>query len=389
MIHKIHQGHTLVKENYNYANVAFNNKAFSMLDNGQKMCATCHDSSQAVNASKAFENPSRKACGACHDGINWETGGGSTLADKAAASAPGAVVPTSGHIGRAQDDDSRCVLCHYSEINAIDHRTENITKHNPAITDGLATFTYDIKSATVNAANDLIIEFGIKQRIAPSTTDTLVTFVAPAASVSNPLAGFTGGPSFLLAYAMPQDGIATPVDYNNLGSGAGNAQPRSVSIASLLSTNNAANGTLVPSTANPGYYTATIKGSGAWKFPVGAKMRAVALQGYFTQVVPGQPLPRRHAISVVKAVTGDTVRRTIVDAAKCSNCHEWFEGHGGNRVYETQVCVTCHVPGIATSGRGIADATAPDLRVHDRGREDPDGLGVRPDAAQCRAGTSR
>ena len=134
---------------------------------------------------------------------------------------------TSGHIGRAQADDSRCVLCHTPDLNRVDHRTENITKHNPAITDGLASFTYDIKTATVNAANDVVIEFGIKQRIAPSTTDSLVTFVAPAAGVANPLTGFTGGPSFLLAFAMSQDGITTPADYNNIGSGGGNAQPRS------------------------------------------------------------------------------------------------------------------------------------------------------------------
>jgi OmcA/MtrC family decaheme c-type cytochrome len=354
MIHKIHQGHTLVKQNYHYAGIAFNNKAFSMLDNGQRMCATCHDSSKAVNADNAWEKPTRKACGACHDGINWETGGGSTLADAAfvASQPPGAALPTSGHIGRAQNDDSRCVLCHYSEINRVDHRTENITKHNPAIEDGLASFTYEIKSATVNSANDLIIEFGIKQRIAPSTTDEWITLSPPAATVPQALPGFTGAPSFLLAFAMPQDGIATPADYNNVGNGMNNAQPRSVSIAALLDTDNAANGTLVPSSTT-GYYTATIKGSGAWAIPVGAKMRAVALQGYFTQVTPASG---RHAISVVKAVTGDAVRRTIVDSAKCSNCHEWFEGHGGNRVYETQVCVTCHVPSIVTSGRGIADA---------------------------------
>jgi OmcA/MtrC family decaheme c-type cytochrome len=64
----------------------------------------------------------------------------------------------------------------------------------------------------------------------------------------------------------------------------------------------------------------------------------------------------RHAISVVKAVTGDQTRRTVVDAEKCSSCHEWFEGHGGNRVKETQVCAVCHVPGLATSGRGIPDS---------------------------------
>ena len=76
---------------------------------------------------------------------------------------------------------------------------------------------------------EIVVEFGIKKRIAPSTTDELVTLVDPAPTVTNSLAGFTGGPSFLLPYAMPQDGIASPVDYNNLGRAS--AQPRTVSIA--------------------------------------------------------------------------------------------------------------------------------------------------------------
>ena len=78
MIHKIHQGGTLVKQNYNYANVAFNQKGFSMLDNGQRMCTVCHDPALATKASQAFSDPSRRACGACHDGINWATGDGTT-----------------------------------------------------------------------------------------------------------------------------------------------------------------------------------------------------------------------------------------------------------------------------------------------------------------------
>ena len=84
-------------------------------------------------------------------------------------------------------------------------------------------------------------------------------------------------------------------------------------------------------------------------------MRAVALQGYYTQVTSSGNVGR-HAISVIKPVKDDAVRRTVVDSAKCSNCHEWFEGHGGNRVYDVQVCVTCHNPALATSGRGIADS---------------------------------
>jgi OmcA/MtrC family decaheme c-type cytochrome len=217
LIHKIHNGTALVKDNYHYAGLAFNNKGFSKLGGGQRMCSTCHSGTAATNADNFKNLPSRQACGACHDGINWETGGGSTLGDKAAATAVGAIVATSGHVGRAQADDSRCILCHTPDLNKIDHRMENITKNNPEITAGLATFTYDIKSVTVNAANDTIIEFGIKQRLAPSTTDTLVSWCLPQRASSAPLAGFTGSPSFLLAYALPQDGITTPVDYNNLG----------------------------------------------------------------------------------------------------------------------------------------------------------------------------
>lgn len=365
MIHKIHQGHTLVKQNYHYAGLAFNNKGFSKLGLGQKMCTTCHGGTEATTANNYREVPSRKSCGACHDGIKWDTGTGATLGDKMRVVYANDSLPTSGHRGGPMADDSTCKSCHTAQGISISHRTENITKNNPSITDGLASFRYEIKSATVNAANEVKIEFGIWQKIAPSATESLVTFVAPAASVSNPLAGYTGGPSFLLPFAVSQDGITTPSEYNNIGSGSASSQPRSVSIAALLSTNNAANGSVVPSTTNPGYYTATIKG--AWTYPVGAKMRAVALQGYFSQITPpaSAAAPNgRHAISVVQPIAGDAVRRRVVDADKCAGCHEWFEGHGGNRVYEIQVCTACHVPGLATSGRGIPDATLNTFRFN-------------------------
>ena len=356
LVHKIHQGGTLVKQNYNYANIAFNLKGFSMLDNGQRMCSVCHDNTKAVNADNWKNVPSVLACGACHDGINFATGSGVTLADRDADVAAGKPVGTTqtGHLGGQAATDSMCSTCHNATILMTDvyHQTLNITKHNPAITDGLASFTYEIKSAAVNATNDVTIEFRILQRVAPSTTDTPVTFVAPATPMANPLAGFTGGPSFLLAYATTQDGIATPVDYNN--SGVKQAQAISVSIAALLDTAAQSRQRVDGSVyRRSGYYAVTLKGTGTKKFPVGAKLRAVGLQGYFTQV---SPAAARHAISVVKAVTGDTARRTVVDKTKCSNCHEWFEGHGGNRVYDTQICVMCHVPGLATSGRGISDA---------------------------------
>jgi hypothetical protein len=66
----------------------------------------------------------------------------------------------------------------------------------------------------------------------------------------------------------------------------------------------------------------------------------------------------------VRAVTGDRVRRVAVESGYtnsnnpitgtpigCLECHEIFEGHGGNRVSNAQVCVMCHNPNLSTSGR--------------------------------------
>lgn len=377
MVHRIHNGGSLVKENYNFANVVFDNKGFSMLGNGQRMCQKCHDNTQAAQADNHMTKPSRLACGACHDGIDWATGTGSTLGDKATFAAAKtkagtgtgtpstATLAASGHVGKAQSSDATCALCHAAADIMVYHRTENVTKHNPAIEPGLVSFTYEIKSAAVNAtSNDLTVEFRINSATADANgvlgAYTPVTLNAAAAAMANPLTGFTGGPSFLLSYATAQDGITTPIDYNN--SGVAIAQAISVSLANLLDSNRATTVGSLSARSADGYYTATIKGAapGTKFFPAGANLRTVGLQAYFTQITAPASATAgigRHAISVVKGVTGDTARRIVVDKNKCANCHEWFEGHGGNRVSNTEICVMCHVPGMATSGRGIPDAT--------------------------------
>lgn len=336
LIHKIHQGHSLVKQNYNYANVAFNNKGYSILDNGQRACAKCHDSTKAAQADNWNTAPSRLACGSCHDGINFADGKGKTLSGL-----------TTGHAGinLAQTSDQACSICHKAADIKVYHQLENVTEHNPTIATGLATFTYEIQSAAVDATtNNTTVKFKI------SKDGTALTSLPPA--------GFTGSPSFLLAWANSQDGITTPVDFNNHT--RSQAQAISVSISNLL----ANTGGSISGPDSSGYFTATL--TGANQFPAGTKMRTVGLQGYYTQAAGTGGITTataRHALSVVKTVTGDSERRKVIDPAKCANCHEWFEGHGGNRVIgkdtvgNVNICVMCHVPGLATSGRGIADAS--------------------------------
>ena len=343
-IHRLHRGDELTKTGYNYANVLFNEKVYPLYvgNNGQKVCAKCHAKSATAPQGDNWNSvPSRMACGSCHDGIDFATGTGTTITGA-----------TTGHIGGAKADEKLCALCHGEVDIKRYHLAENVTPHNPTVKAGLVNFTYEIASATVNATTNAVsVKFRIK------ADGTPITLLPPAAGLANPLTGFTGSPGFILSYAKSQDGVTTPVDYNN--SGRTNAQPISVSIANLLDTNRTTtSGTLSARDAD-GYYTANIVGS-AVVFPAGSTLRAVALQSYFTQITAPATATAgigRHAISVVKAVTGDPVRRVVVDPAKCGNCHEWFEGHGGSRVYETQVCVMCHNPGINSTGRGISDAT--------------------------------
>ena len=330
MIHKIHMGNRLTDTGYNYAGVMFDQLAYTQ-DPG--LCRKCHrgDTAEQLAVTPQGNNwrtmPSRKACGSCHDNINFATGANAEPDDD-----PHPVML----------NDNSCTACHPSAEITTKHAPALISPNNPEVAAGLTNFYYEIDSASADSANTLTVRFRIQQNT--TSADTARTNVVFNGTGSNPLTGFTGGPGFLLAWALPQDNIETPADYNNRGNAA--AQPTSVTIASLL-----AGGALSTPDAE-GYYTATIPNA----YPAGATLRAVALQSYFTQIGFPSDIAGRHAVAVVKPVAGDTVRRTVVDPAKCGRCHEYFEAHGGQRVYETQVCVTCHNPNLSTSGRTITDA---------------------------------
>lgn len=334
MIHKIHMGANLNFQGYNYAGVLFNDVHYPQ---DVINCRKCHQQSATAPQGDNWKNiPNRRACGACHDNIDF-----SLLVSNATHSA---------HTGGAQTNDFLCSGCHdASEVEAF-HLTVNATQNNPNVAAGLINFTYEISSVTVTNTTQPLIKFRI---LADDPADAIaaapVTFPTSTSACGTLLTGFTGSPSFQMSYALPQDGISTPADYNNLGKVAG--QPSSVSITNIC---NASQGVLTGPDGS-GYYTAQIT-SAAGGFPSGSKMRAVGLQGYFTQVAPAAA---RHTISVVKAVTGatnDAVRRSVVDNTKCGGCHEWFEGHGGNRVYDTAICVQCHIPNLSSSGRGADPA---------------------------------
>lgn len=341
MVHRIHRGEELARTGYNFAGVQFNHVTYPQ---DRRNCLKCHRGPDGDN----FKNvPNRAACGACHDHINFTTG-------------ENLLVPAQPH--SVQLNDSQCATCHTPQVIVDKHTTNNKTPNNPGVLFGAVNFSYEISSVTVTASTQPVIKF----RILNKDTATPIVFNGTTSGTGgNPLSGFTGAPSFVIAYAVAQNGIV-PAEYNNLGNGLAASQPQTASIANLTSAD--PNWAYAPTTSfgslsapdASGYYTATITNA-ARGFPAGSTMRAVGLQGAFTQLAGTNGIAAntaRNAISVVKGVTGDTQRRAIIDPTKCGNCHEGLELHGGSRVLglgsdptQPVVCVMCHVPNLSSSGR--------------------------------------
>ena len=349
LAHKIHSAKS----------VAFDDEDFSEVAYPQPIqnCLTCHRGTDDFWKTR----PTRYACGSCHDDVSFVQ------------------PPPAGkvlHSGGAYANDALCATCHpatggLAPILPAHANKEGAppTPDNPVLAGTLSYFQYGIDTVTVDNTNAATVTFWVKKdgafvNFLPNPTDNVA--VRPT--------GFTGGPSFLIAHS---GSAANPQDYTNwdevASSGFGNSyatgQPKSVTLIGLPIT-------AVDNTNQK--FRARLTGTNS--FPAGAKMRAVALQGYFTQTSGGAGLDNvgRHTPAAMKNVTGDAVRRVIVKSGYvdntgklvddttpavvanltpigCLECHEAFEGHGGNRVNNVQVCVMCHNTQLTTSGRTIPD----------------------------------
>lgn len=392
-IHKIHMGRLLARKNYNYAGVAYNEVLFPQ---DIRNCTKCHDGSATSSARTAQGDnwksvPSRLACGACHDGINYATGAGVTIAD----AARGLTVSPGGHAGTnlAQADDAQCATCH--KPDAIDVSHLPVTPPNPAsslhvnggnnntnsawiasntsrLPAGAIKVTYDVKSVSRNAARQPVMVFRMLQN------GQRVDLNRPSATVTELWDHFIGAPSVYFVFAVPQDGIAAPSDFNATAS----SYLRSLWNGTASGT---ARGTLTGPDAD-GYYTATLTGV---TIPDTAVMLTGGL-GYsyalantlpLTQTnVPGYPtapatattgltagMPNRIggliviAPNVQRVAAGYAGRRAIVEDARCNKCHQELGTftedafHGGQR-NDGSTCAWCHTPNRTSAGWS-ADST--------------------------------
>jgi OmcA/MtrC family decaheme c-type cytochrome len=336
-------------------------------------CAACHGGAAQGDQSKT--KPSRAACGSCHDYVDF-TGAAVVLACTSPISkdANGIPVPCA-HLGGQQLDDVNCAGCHaasgdkHVSVAPPDSNSTYAGGTNAntnaaylaaagAVPAGAAKITYDVKS--VQAVTDAsvtpnVLRPQITFKLKMNGTD--VVFNDPAAKpelVDN----FVGSPSVYFAFAVPQDGIATPADFNASASGY---------IKGIW--NGAATGTgkgTIAFDAATGYYTITLTGV---QIPAAASMLTAGV-GYTYALTATQPLTQTNvpgypyaanktgglivpAANVWKTATGYSARRDIVDNAKCQTCHVTLGAsptfHAGQR-NDGPTCSFCHNPNRTSSG---------------------------------------
>ena len=362
LVHKIHMGeghetHGAVQglklTGWNYGGVLFNEVTYPQ---DARNCVKCHNGPQADNWKN---NPSRKACGSCHDNVSW------------AATVPAGFV---AHSGGAYVDDTQCTVCHGATTGSAPIVTKHIPVISPdpddprlggtnthtngsyvaatgAVPPGAAAITYVISSVT-KTANHPSITFALVS----SLSGTMV-FTAPTSTTSELMPNFAGSPSVYFVWAEPQDGITAPSDFNksasvyikNVWNGSITSSTATISgpdasgFYTIVRTGTTLPSTAVMLTGGVGY----TYGSGT---PELVQTDLTAYPYNATTGVGGLAVPPPNVWKVATSYTG---RRVAVDTAKCNECHGLLgvapTFHDGQR-NDAPTCSFCHNPNRTSSG---------------------------------------
>ncbi|MBZ5603239.1 MAG: OmcA/MtrC family decaheme c-type cytochrome [Acidobacteriia bacterium] len=318
-IHKIHLGSSLpsVKAGTPYQIIGFNQAVSDwstvVFPADARRCETCHDQkSGAAQANAYLTKPTRAACGACHDDVDFAKG--------------------TGHAGGPQFDDNLCANCH--------------------IPQGEYDFDASIKGAHVIPAESSLLT-GIAVNITniqngsagknPTVTFTLLD----GSGAALPLSKLTGG-----TLSLSMTGPTT--DYGLTSFGSDVTTPGYVTESALT----------VASCGPDGTCTYTFKHAipanavGTYTMGMEARRQEVVLGGTTSQ----QTISYSSKNPVMYfSVDGSPVapRRTVVATASCNKCHVSFTTIHGSLRNQTEYCVICHNPsGTDSPVRGQAQVAA-------------------------------
>ncbi|HLJ75642.1 MAG TPA: OmcA/MtrC family decaheme c-type cytochrome, partial [Thermoanaerobaculia bacterium] len=295
MIHKIHSGPNLpsVQAGTPYQIIGFGQAItdFSNVTYPQNVtnCANCHEGTNAAakpsQALVYLTNPSRDACGSCHDDINWTTG--------------------ANHAAGAQANDLACATCH--------------------VPDSGQEFDASVKGAHMD----------------PRTSKQLKGLKVSIVGVANAVAGKNATVTFKITNA---DG--TPVDGNKLSTFSP-IQAGPTTSYTWNKRDNAIGKATFDANAGTTTYTfidAIPAGStGTYAFSADIRRNATVKRADGKADIS----VRESVINPFKYVElkggTPTPRRAAVTLAQCNTCHAGLSLHGGQR-NTTEECVICHNP---------------------------------------------
>jgi OmcA/MtrC family decaheme c-type cytochrome len=315
MVHKIHMGSSLpsVQSGKPYQIIGFNNSVNDwstvVYPADVRRCETCHSSTTGATQYTAYlTQPSRAACGACHDDVNFATG------DK--------------HAGGPQSDDTQCAICH--------------------IPQGEIEFDASIKGAHVIPTDSQMLS-GLFVEITKVSNGVAGSQPAVGFTVKNKT-GATVALSALNSLTLTMAGPTSDYGYTSFGSDV--TTPGYVSESALAAT-----------CGSDGACSYTFKhgvpanATGTYSIGVEARRTEVILPGTTTE----QSVTYGATNKVVSfSVDGSTLqpRRTVVATSNCNQCHVALSVHGSLR-NQTEYCVFCHNPSNTdASQRASADVPA-------------------------------
>lgn len=334
LFHKLHMGENLpsVKAGTPYIAVIssrgttdYSDVAFPADPGDPRRCEVCHSqTTKAAQATAYMTNPTRVACGSCHDDVNFASG--------------------KNHPGGPQFDDNLCANCH--------------------IPQGEMDFDASIKGA----------------HVAPTASSLLSGVNVNITKITGGLAGTAPTVAFTL-----KDNNGNGIPLSTMSSAAGGSLSFTMTgpTGDYGTTNFGSDVTTlgyVTETANA-KSTCDPNGNCTYTFThvVPAKMTgtfAIGVEGRRTEtVLPNTTIQQsiRYGIPNKVAyfsVDGSTVtpRRTVVAQSQCLDCHVSLQLHGGLR-NNVEYCVFCHNPSMTDyptrpSATNPADKAAPNQGIN-------------------------
>ena len=273
----------------------FSKIVFPAAPGDPRNCETCHSqTSGATQATNYLTKPTREACGACHNDVNFTTG--------------------ANHRGGPQPDDSLCANCHIPQ-GEIDFdasiKGAHVVPTTSSLLGGIAVAITKISSGT--AGSKPVVEYTI--------TD----------GAGKPLA-----PSKLSALSFVMAGPASDYGYTSFGSDV--TTPGYVSESALTAGSCGADGSCLYTFL----HAIPSKATGTYSIGVEARRSETVLAGSSSE----QTIQYGSKNQVVSfSVDGSTVapRRSVVATSSCNGCHVALSEHGSSR-NQTEYCVLCHNP---------------------------------------------